>query len=318
MKKIFIPLVALLGLAACTGNDTPVVNEESEGALSVSISLPQTRVEESYSIATAEEVKVTTLNAYLFNKEGNYVKTYADLLAEEWTPASPAEAKVVTLEGIGGNGSLLFVANAGETASLQNVPVTKAAFLTMLTDELTTAPQCPLLMTAEADIENWMPGSTLTLSAELKRVVARIDVRVWEDAGFTLTKADLRDASKLSYLFPNTSDFAPCDKLTLSNASPAFVDAERKDPDFGPYTDKLYKALFYLYSAPAAQMTLRLYGTQQLGDKSAEAVYDIPLGKIFPEGTNIDRNNCYTLVVKDVDVEGGGSFNIDVDFNVGN
>ena len=92
---------------------------------------------------------------------------------------------------------------------------------------------------------------------------------------------------------------------------------ERTDV-FGTYTDRLYKALFYLYAAPASQMTLRLYGEQTLfGAGPAEVIYDIPLSKILPKGkTDIERNTCYTLVVEDIDISDSGSFDVTVGFEV--
>lgn len=316
MKKIFIPLVALFALTACSGNDTPLTGETGEGTLQVNISLPQTRAGESYAIATNDEVKVTSLDAYLFDADGKYVKSYEDLMAEEWTPASPSETKTIHLEGISGNGSLLFVANAGETASLESVPATKADFEALLTDALESTPACPLMMTDEVKIENWVPGSTLTLNAKLTRVMARLDLLVWEEAGFTLEKAELIGASTKSYVFPNAEGFAECDKIDLVNASLVSEDVTGRTDEFGDYTDKRYKALFYLYAAPASQMTLRLYGTQVYSGKEAEAVYEIPFEKIFAEGTNLDRNTCYALVLKNVKVDGDGKFDIGVDFEV--
>lgn len=325
MKKIFLPFIAALAFTACTGDENPVLNEAEGQSLEICISQPMTRAgADSYAVATEEERTVKTLDAYLFDNNEQLEKVYKNLVTEDWVPQSPTESKRVTLDGLKDKSArtVLLVANGAEVTSLVESAapgaVTKSVFESLLTDAMSASLTCPLLMTAEASISAWTDQAP-AVQAELRRVVARLDLKIYDPAeitGFSLRKAELLGASTLSYIFPNV-DFAPCGKIQLTNAAPVAEDVERTDA-FGTYTDQLYKALFYLYSAPASQMTLRLYGEQMLfGKGPAEVIYDIPLSKILPEGeTDIERNTCYTLVVKDIEISGSGSFELNVDFDV--
>lgn len=316
MKKIFFPLFATLALAACSGDDALVVDRVDNQTLEVSISLPATRAESGYTTATETERTVKTLDAYMFaDGDGKLEKVYKNLITgDDWKPTSPSEEKQVILNGIQGKSArtILFVANGSEVTSLlENAApgvVTLQNFKTLLTDALTAAPACPLLMTAEAAVSEWQGSEVPTVSAALQRVMARLDLKIFGTTAFILTKAELRNASTLSYIFPNAG-FADCGKFNIDNTSPVGEDVE---------SAKLYKSLFYMYAAPAAQMTLRLYGNQSLfGTGPAEAVFDIPLSNILPEGKeNIESNTCYTIVIKDIDISDSGSFEVNVDFDV--
>lgn len=329
MKKIFFPLFAFLALAACTSNDTPVVDEAEGEVVKVSISLPATRTEAGaaeYVTATENECTVSTLEAYMFSSDGNLEKVYRSLITETWMPASPTEEKTVTLAGIKDKAdkTILFVANGSNVSSLQESAApgitTLQYFKELLTDVLSAMPACPLLMVAEVK----RTGEASTVETALQRVAARLDLRVWDPeqiTGFTLTKAELHNASTLSSIFPSSDEsFPTCSTITFAESSPTATDVTREDVFDGQtltYTDKLYKSLFYLYAAPASQMTLRLYGYQVLGGNSADAVYDIPLSKVLPQGiTNIKRNTCYTVIIKDIDISDSGSFDVTVDFEV--
>lgn len=327
MKKIFLPFIAALAFTACTGDENPVLNEAEGQSLEICISQPMTRAgADSYAVATEAERTVKALDAYLFDNSGQLEKVYKNLVTEDWVPQSPTESKSVTLDGLKDKSArtVLLVANGAEVTSLVESAapgaVTKSEFESLLTDAMSASLACPLLMTAEAKIPAWT-DQTPAVQAALQRVVARLDLKIYDPAeitAFSLTKAELLEASTLSYIFSNTG-FASCDKITLTASSPVPEEVERTDETFGEtYTDQLYKALFYLYSAPARQMTLRLYGEQKLhGVGPAEAIYDIPLSKILSEGkTDIERNTCYTLVVKNIKIGEGGSFDLDVDFDV--
>lgn len=326
MKKIFFPLFAALVLAACSGDDVPAVDRVDNQTLEVSINLPVTRTESGYTTATETECTVETLDAYMFaNDNGKLEKVYKNLINSTWKPTSSSEEKQITLNGIQGKSArtILFVANGSKiTSLLENAApgvVTLQNFKQLLTDALTAAPACPLLMTAETTVSAWETDVPV-VSAALQRVMARLDLRVWETTAFTLTKAELRNASTLSYIFPS-GEFASCDKFNIDNTSPNGEDVLRTETlGEAVYnrTDKLYKSLFYMYAAPASQMTLRLYGEQRLfGNDPAEAVFDIPLSNILPQNkTNIEGNTCYTIVIKDIDISNDGSFNVTVDFDV--
>lgn len=326
MKKIFLPFIAALAFTACTGDENPVLNEAEGQSLEICISQPMTRAgADSYAVATEAERTVQTLDAYLFDNSGQLEKVYKGLVTANWVPQSPTESKSVTLDGLKDKSArtVFLVANGANVASLVESAapgvVTKSEFESLLTDAMSAPLTCPLLMTAEAAIPAWTDQAP-AVQAALQRVVARLDLKIYDPAkitAFSLTKAELLGASTLSYIFPNAS-FAQCDKIKLIDAAPVAEGVERTDEFGNSYTDQLYKALFYLYSAPASQMTLRLYGEQKLhGAGPAEAIYDIPLSKILPEGkTDIERNTCYTLVVKDIKIGEGGSFELDVDFDV--
>lgn len=325
MKKIFLPFIAALAFTACTGDENPVLNEAEGQSLEICISQPMMRAgADSYVVATEAERTVQTLDAYLFDNSGQLEKVYKGLVTADWVPQSPTDSKSVTLDGLKDKSdrTVFLVANGANVASLVESAapgaVTKSEFESLLTDAMSAPLTCPLLMTAEAAIPAWTDPAP-AVQAALQRVVARLDLKIYDPAkitAFSLTKAELLGASTLSYIFPNV-DFAQCGKIKLTNAAPVAENVERTDV-FGTYTDRLYKALFYLYSAPASQMTLRLYGEQKLhGAGPAEAIYDIPLSEILPEGkTDIERNTCYTLVVKDIKIGEGGSFELDVDFDV--
>lgn len=326
MKKIFLPFIAALAFTACTGDENPVLNEAEGQSLEICISQPMTRAgADSYVVATEAERTVQTLDAYLFDNSGQLEKVYKGLVTANWVPQSPTESKSVTLDGLKDKSArtVFLVANGANVASLVESAapgvVTKSEFESLLTDAMSAPLTCPLLMTAEAAIPAWIDQAP-AVQAALQRVVARLDLKIYDPAkitAFSLTKAELLGASTLSYIFPNTG-FAQCDKIKLIDAAPVAEGVGRTDEFGNSYADQLYKALFYLYSAPASQMTLRLYGEQKLhGVGPAEAIYDIPLSKILPEGkTDIERNTCYTLVVKDIKIGEGGSFELDVDFDV--
>ncbi|WP_455588430.1 fimbrial protein [Bacteroides rodentium] len=282
-KQIFRMLVGafVACMAASCSNETDVLNGFPTDGNTISVNLRTNDIGASTrtAIATDAESEVTSLSAYLFGEtESGYAleKVYNSLA---WNAKD--ETHSVALTGIAERGSkkVYFVANGANINALKSVStgLSEADFQALLMDKMTANPTTPLPMTAQAELAEWEEGvnnATITDPVQLKRVSARIDLKVDEQEGLTFTPTSIAlTAAANSYIFPNEAVYENEETIAISGTT------------------------LYPYESAAGKVeTVAVTGKVTVGNTEKEATFTVPfVNEDHTDGIAIERNHRYTV-----------------------
>lgn len=279
-RMLFGAFVACMA-AACS-NETDVLNGFPTDGNTISVNLQTNDIgATTRAIATDDESKVESLSAYLFgeNENDSYTleKVYGDLA---WN--SSDETHSVALTGIKERGpkKVYFVANGTSIKALKNVSVglPEAEFQALLMDEMEANPTTPLPMTAQAELAEWSKEVNNAIIAEpamLKRISARIDLKV-DGQGLTFAPTSIAlTAAASSYIFPNEEG--------------AYNGSEE--------TVEISGTTLYPYEAAAGTVKeVKVTGIVTVGGSGREATFVVPfVNEDYTDGIAIERNHRYTV-----------------------
>lgn len=287
-KQIFRMLVGALiaCMATACSNETDALNGFPTDGNTLSVNLRTKDIgANTRTIATADESKVTSLSAYLFDEQenGSYAleKVYNNL---PWS--SSDETHSVALTGIQERGpkKLYFVANGTGIDALKNVNagLPEADFQALLVNKMEANPTTPLPMTAQAELAEWGEGvnnATIEEPVQLKRISARIDLKVDAQEGLTFAPTSISlVAAANSYIFPNEN---ACE---------------------GEETAEISGTTLYPYEAAAgAVKEVKVTGNVTVGGITKEATFVVPfVNDEYAEGIAIERNHRYTVHISHI------------------
>lgn len=287
-KQIFRMLVGALiaCMATACSNETDTLNGFPTDGNTLSVNLRTKDIgANTRTIATADESEVTSLSAYLFDKQenGSYAleKVYNNL---PWSSSN--ETHSVALTGIQERGPkrLYFVANGTGIDALKsvNTGLPEADFKALLMNKMETNPVTPLPMTAQAELAEWGEGvsnATIEEPVQLKRISARIDLKVDAQEGltFTLTNIELAAAAN-SYIFPNENVLEDEETAEISGTT------------------------LYPYEAAAGTVKeVKVTGNVTVGGIEKEATFVVPfVNNEYADGIAIERNHRYTVHISHI------------------
>ncbi|MDE6348313.1 MAG: FimB/Mfa2 family fimbrial subunit [Bacteroides sp.] len=280
ISKMLIGTFVACMATACS-NETEVLSGFPTNGNTLSVNLRTNDIgAATRAIATPAESEVTSLSAYLFdqNEAGSYAleKVYNNLT---WN--ADDETHTVALTGIQERGpkKIYFVANGTTINALNGTTegLSEEDFQALLMNLMEANPSTPLPMTAQAELAEWNEGvnnANITEPAQLKRVSARIDLQVDEQAGLTFQPTGITLASAAqSYIFPNETVCEDDKTVEISGAT-----------------------LYPYESAAGTVKEVKVTGIVTVGSTEKEAVFTVPfVNDDYTDGIAIERNHRYTV-----------------------
>jgi len=337
MKKMsfWALLSCLMITAACSdSNDLPGKGDPGSSDnlnVNVSLKLPGTDIVSYADIATNEEIKVDSLNIYMFSKENDsstdFTLQKVLVQGEDFSTLSSSVGVDISFKVSGADDKhLYFIANDTEgIASLAATDIrntTEDEFKALLTDAV---PQVPsLLMTAyqsvaKAALETAVTdGTPVALGdVELTRVASRLDILNYEKT-LAIDSVQLLNTPSASFIYNvvdgTTWTFAgvPSPVALVNLPVKKIDDALRYVPGSASLAseeqgDSLsLKGLYYPYEGlttnDSKSLTLKIWGRLNATDQTngSLAVYEVPLTETTaasadPSAQRILRNHRYIV-----------------------
>lgn len=287
-KQIYRMLVGALAvcLTAACSNETEVLNGFPTDGNTISVSLRTNDIgaHTRATTASADELSVENLSAYLFAKDGNgeyqLEKVYDNLT---WN--DDEEPHTVALTGIAERGpkKVYFVANGASIGTLPEgttePTLSEEDFQALLMSEMTTNPSTPLPMTAKAELAVWgeeVNNAIIEGEVLLKRISARIDLKVdpqGEGLSFVPTSIALAAAAN-SYIFPDKGVYNADETVEISGTT------------------------LYPYETAAGTVeAVTVTGRVTVGSTEEGVTFTVPFVNGDGEAIAIQRNHHYTVCI---------------------
>lgn len=267
-------------MATACSNEADVLNGFPTDGNTISVNLRTNDIgAATRTIATDAESEVTSLSAYLFAQDetNGYIleKVYDNL---SWN--NNDKTHYVALTGIKERGpkKIYFVANGTSIAELKgvNTKLPEADFQTLLMNKMEANPTTPLSMTAQAELAEWAEGANnaiITEPAQLKRISARIDLKVDAQEGLTFVPTSIAmTATANSYIFPNEAILEDDKNVEISGTT-----------------------LYPYESAAGVVKEIKVTGTVTVGTNTKAATFIVPFVNESHEAIAIERNHRYTI-----------------------
>lgn len=267
-------------MATACSNEADVLNGFPTDGNTISVNLRTNDIgAATRTIATDAESEVTSLSAYLFAQDetNGYIleKVYDNL---SWN--NNDKTHYVALTGIKERGpkKIYFVANGTSIAELKgvNTKLPEADFQTLLMNKMEANPTTPLSMTAQAELAKWAEGADnaiITEPAQLKRISARIDLKVDAQEGLTFVPTSIAmTATANSYIFPNEAILEDDKNVEISGTT-----------------------LYPYESAAGVVKEIKVTGTVTVGTNTKAATFIVPFVNESHEAIAIERNHRYTI-----------------------
>ena len=267
MKRTTLYILILLSslLAACQDDQPDAGTTPDGGSLRIAYRVAgtdvQTKADTEQGTDALNENKVTRLDLFAFNANGNRIGYQAfttsgsdDLYSPTYQTLEVSEENL-SLEAVqnNANGSYYLVANCPSVASITTLQSLKDAMTTGSTDNpalITTDGNPPTAFIMDAKAVPASDGDNITLSFDLRRAAAKIRFRITSSQGYTPTDCQFFQQAASTHVLDEAE--------TYNNGATDWADYRTITNDF-PLRENSTEDGYVFYSYPNDWFNANLY-----------------------------------------------------------